>query len=345
MSRPTPVARKLLLRPGLLLALAGAAWTAPGVADEVVLKNGSRIIGTITGARDGEVTVETDFAGTLTIALDVVESMHSSAPLDLLLADDSVVRDQPLQVDGGQLVTAGAAARPLDELRVVNPEPWELGQGYRAQGRLSFAAVLERGNTDTDELDYALETSWRSVRDRFRLKGDGERDEANGEMSADNWEVAGKYDYFLEGPNYTGIFALAEHDEFADLDLRWLVGPYIGRQFYEEPVFTLSAEVGASYVTEEFDMADDQHYPAGNWAVDLQSNYLGGESRLYLNQFGLWNLEDTSDAVINTTLGLAFPLLWNFETAAEILWEYDSGAVDGVDEMDQTYSVRVGYSW
>ena len=34
-----------------------------------------------------------------------------------------------------------------------------------------------------------------------------------------------------------------------------------------------------------------------------------------------------------------------FEAAAEILWEYDSGAVDNVDEMDETYSLRIGYTW
>ena len=49
--------------------------------------------------------------------------------------------------------------------------------------------------------------------------------------------------------------------------------------------------------------------------------------------------------VIDTSLGLAFPLLWSLEAAAEILWGYDTGAVAGVEKLDETYRLRIGYSW
>ena len=204
---------------------------------------------------------------------------------------------------------------------------------------------MQRGNTDTDELDYKLESRWRSKADRYTLKADGEVDETNGQKTADNWKVVGKYDYFLEGPNYVGLVTSAEKDKFRDLDLRYLIGPYIGRQFYEAPVFTLSAEVGASYVDEDFIEAEDKEYAAGNWAVNASSNYLGGDSRLYLDHRGIVSMEDASDYILNTIFGLAFPLLWDFEAAAEVQLDYDNGAVEGVDELDQTYRFRVGYTW
>jgi hypothetical protein len=77
----------------------------------------------------------------------------------------------------------------------------------------------------------------------------------------------------------------------------------------------------------------------------MHSNYLGGDSRLYLNHTGIWNLEETSELILNTTFGLAFPLLFNFEAAAEVMLNYDSGAVEGVEDLDQTYSFRIGYTW
>ena len=331
------------------LSLPTYAQEQAQVQDEIVLKNGSRVLGTVTGSRDGVVTVDTDFAGTVSISMDQVDSMQTHQPVVMLLADDTVIRDQPLRVEQHQLVIAPDAqaeqSHSLDELRVLNPEPWELGQGYNWTGRANFALDLQRGNTDTDELDYKLETFWTSTRDRYTLKGDGENDEANGEKSADRWSIVGKYDYFLTGPNYWGLLAAAEKDKFSDLDLRYLAGPYLGRQFYDQPIFSLSAELGVSYVTEEFNVAEDQDYPASNWAVKVSSNYLGGVSRLYIDQIGVWNLDETSDVIVNTTFGLAFPLLWNLEAAGEILLDYDSGAVDGVDELDQTYKVRVGYTW
>ena len=49
--------------------------------------------------------------------------------------------------------------------------------------------------------------------------------------------------------------------------------------------------------------------------------------------------------LINTTAGLSFPLLLNIEGAAEVIWKYDTGAVEGVEELDQTYRFRIGYRW
>ena len=325
------------------------ADTEAPAPDEIVLIDGSRILGTVTESRDGVVTVETDFAGTLSVSMDKIDTLKTSESVVLLLADDTVIRDQPLLIEDQQLVLAEGSfvgpEYPLQELQVVNPEPWELGQGYKWTGLINFAMSMERGNTDTDELDYKLDTQWRSKRDRYTFRWNGEIDEANGEKNADNWQAVAKYDYFLTEPNYWGMLVAAEKDKFKDLDLRYMVGPYLGRQLFDQPIFSLQAELGVSYVNEEYNVAEDQDYPASNWSLHATSDYLGGDSKLYFDQIGIWNLDETSDVVVNSTFGLSFPLLWNFEAAAEILWEYDSGAVDNVDDLDETYKVRIGYTW
>ena len=347
------LARKRCQGPGLVFAaclfMAAAAWAAAAGQDRIVLKDGSTIMGTVTGSRGGEISIDTDFAGALAISLEKVASVNTSEPMLIQLADERVVAEQPLRIEDEQLlVTSGqnpAQSYALSELLVVNPEPWELGIGYRWTGLVSLAMSMERGNTDTDELDYRLESIWRSKRDRYTLRFNGENDKANGETNTQKWYAQGKYDYFFDGPYYGGIQASAEHDKFTDLDLRYLVGPFVGRQFFDAPIFSLSADVGVSYVNEDFISANDQDYAAATWTVNASSNYLGGNSRLYLNNRGIWNLDQTSDLVVDTTFGLAFPLLWSLEAAAEVLLEYDSGAVDDVDELDQTYRFRVGYTW
>jgi hypothetical protein len=345
------------LLPGLGLGfaalLSASSWVkaedAKQYRDQIVLKSGSKILGHVTGSRDGVVTIETDFAGTLSIELDKIASLQTDNPVLIQLADETLIPEQPLRIQDEVLVidtaTSPEETYALSELLLVNPEPWELGQGYKWTGLVSLAMSMERGNTDTDELDYRLESIWRSKQDRYTLRYNGEKDKANGETNVEKWYAQGKYDYFFDGPVYGGIQLSAEHDKFTDLDLRYLVGPFIGRQFYEEPIFTLSAEVGASYVNEDFIVAEDDDYAAANWALNASSNYLGGDSRLYLDHRGILSMEDTSDYVLNTTLGLAFPLLWSLEAAAEVALDYDAGAVEGVDELDQTYRFRVGYTW
>ncbi len=334
----------------VLFTLAGTAWAEEQVSsDEILLANGSKIIGKVVGVREGTIKIDTDFAGTLEIPVDQVASVQTSEAVVMQMADESLIEGQTLVIAEDQLVLADAngaeESRALDELLIVNPEPWEIGQGYDWTGLVNFAFAVERGNSDTDELDYKLESIWRSDDDRYTVKLNGEVDEANDQKNAENWTIIGKYDYFFDGPTYWGASAYAESDEFADLDLRYYIGPYIGREFLTDPMFSLSAEVGVSYVNEDFIVAPDQDYPGGNWAFHISSNYLGGDSVLYIDQLGIWNLDETSDVIVNTTFGLGFPLLFGLEAAAEILLEYDSGAVEGVEELDETYALRIGYAW
>ncbi len=317
--------------------------------DEILLKNGSRILGTIVDARDGLVNIDTEFAGAISVYTESIRRIRTTEDTTLLLADDKVLTSDTIRITEDTVVVGAPVDDPrsydIEDLEVINPEAWELGEGYKWTGLLSFAWSKERGNSNTDELDYKLETVWRSKRDRYTIKLYGEIDEANDQKNADNWNAIAKYDYFVSDQTYWGFNLFAESDEFADLDLRYFAGPYIGREFYTDPLFMLAAEIGLAYVNEDFIVAEDQEYPATNWSLNISSNYLGGDSRLYLDQLGVWNLDDTSDVFVNTSIGLAFPLLWNFEAAAEILLEYDSGAVEGVNDMDETYRFRVGYSW
>ena len=330
----------------LLTSVFVHAETSPSLDDEVVLKNGSRLIGTVISVRDRVVTFKTSFAGTLSLSMDHIVSVNNRNPAVMLLADQTVVNSTSMIINQENLVLPDAAQTyPVEDLQVVNPEPWELGNGYRWTGSLSFALAMQRGNTDTDELNYRLDPVWRSKRDRYTLKMGGEKDETNGAESADNWHIIAKYDYFLTDPKYVGLLVSAETDKFQDLDMRYVVGPYFGSQFYNKPIFALSGELGFSYVAAKYNIAEEQRYGASIWNVHMTSNYLGGKSALYLDQRGIWNLKDTSDVILNTTLGLSFPLMWDLEAAAEMLFEFDSGAVEGVDDLDQTYKVRIGYTW
>ena len=97
----------LLLAVAMAITLATQAQeTAVPVAaplDEIVLKNGSLILGTVTSARDGVVVIETDFAGPLSIAFESVQSMTTLGSQVFQLTDGTVIRDQPLVIDGEKL--------------------------------------------------------------------------------------------------------------------------------------------------------------------------------------------------------------------------------------------------
>lgn len=338
-----------LLCPRIILALTIGLSALPASAtmDRVELVNGSVIIGTFQDADNGYVLIDTEFAGVLKIDQTRIAAMDVQSPVTLQLEDGKVVETEFLLVDEQSLTldSRGETRYDLDQLLRINPEPWELGSGYNSSGIASASVTVQRGNTILDELDYRLDTRWRGLHDRYTLKLEGEARESNRERTAENWMITGKYDRFQVGDYYWGISASAEENRFADLNLRTAFGPYLGRDLFENSPFVLEVETGLSQVSEDFDDVEDRSYLGLTWSVRSESDYLGSESRLYLDHTGVKNLAEQDNLILNTTFGLAFPLLGHIQGATEIVLDYNSGAVAGTEELDQTYRFRVGYSW
>ena len=319
-------------------------------ADELLMKNGSRLVGTLVSASDGGVIFDTPYAGKLTIERGTIETIITEEKVTLLLHDGSIFRDKLIVAEDDKLTVVGDDQLPIQfaaaDINQLNPEPWRLGDGYKWFGQANTALESERGNTDTDELDIDFESIWRSLEDRYTIRGSWEVDQTDGEKNKNNWKLRNKYDRFrVDNPdNYYGIQAAFEHDEFADLDLRTIVGPYIGRQFFETKLLTMHGEVGIVYVDEQFDLAEDHDYWGSSWELRLSSDIIP-KTELYLHSDGLVDYGDVESVVVNTTFGIGFPLLFGFKAAAEVKYEYDGGAVEGVDDLDQTYNFKLGYAW
>lgn len=339
-------------RPGILAVLLVALFTTGAVVaepDRIELKDGSTVFGTVVDAENGTLSLETDFAGTIKVRLDQIASMYTETPMTLQMADGSIIEAHPLAVEDEKLMlpeaTEGGGGYALSQLLRVNPEPWETGDGYRWTGLASGALVTQRGNTETDELDYNVESRWTGLNDRYSARVFGQLREVNGNRSAENITGTAKYDRFLEDDWYWGMSASAERDQFSDINLRAYVGPYIGKKFDQTPLFILEAELGLSYVSEQFTSSPDQEYPGAVWTLDATSDYFGNDLRAYVRQNGIWDLQETSDFVINSTAGMSFPLIAAIEGAAEITLEYDAGAVSDVEKLNQIYRFRIGYRW
>jgi putative salt-induced outer membrane protein YdiY len=346
MPRRFPVAALALSFLACLLLDASPARALAG-SDRIELSNGSVVIGRFVDADEGVVKIETDFAGTLSIDQQRIVAMNVQSPLTLQFSDGSLVESDSLVV-AEKTVDLDARSHgtfALDELTRINPEPWELGRGYRHRGNASSGFNMQRGNTVVDELDYRVESRWTGLEDRYTLKLEGEIREANRRRNAENWMITAKYDRFQVGEYYVGFSASMEEDRFADLDLRTRAGPYVGRRFLDRSPLTLELEAGVSYIEEQFGSAPDREYMGLTWNVRSESDYLGNDSRLYVEHTGIRNLADRASTILDTTVGLSFPLLGGLQGATEVVLNYNSGAVENVEELDQTYRFRLGYTW
>ncbi|UCC55663.1 MAG: DUF481 domain-containing protein [Gammaproteobacteria bacterium] len=336
--------------PSLTIAL--LLITGNALADELIMKDGSRLFGEVLKRENGTLDFKTSYAGVIKVKWSEVSELHADKPMQLLLDDESTRTAQHIKnsEDGIYLdddIEPDLAEPTLtqSELAFINPDPWRTGEGYKLDGQINFALEKERGNTDTDEIDIDGDLIWRFQHHRYKMFGELERDRNNNKKTKDKWKLNNSYDHFLTKKWYAGAFLGLEHDKFADLNLRTIVGPKIGYQWFEGKAMNLSTEAGPLYTDEDFDKAEDDDYLALGWGINFDKYLFEEFMQFYHRQNGLWSMADTSDLVWNTWTGLRFPLVLGFVVSTEMQIEYDSGAPSDVDEVDTTYTLKLGYTW
>jgi putative salt-induced outer membrane protein YdiY len=333
----------------LLLMLLGVGSTLSVSADELIMKDGSRLLGKVLTREDGTLDFKTTYAGVIKVKWSHIASISSEKPIELMLSDDSFVTGNRIKCDTEDLIlesdngtTAFVAQK---DVVFVNPETWRKGSGYKLSGHANVALERARGNTDSDEVDVDGDLTWRRRKDRFQAFGEWERDKTNNQLTTEKWRLDGTYSYFVTEKWYWGGFVRLEHDKFADLDLRTSVGPQFGYQWFESREMNLSTASGISYINEDFISQPDDDYAALPWSINFDRYVFGDVIQFYHKQTGFWNLEHTNNVIWDTWTGLRFPLILGVVTSTEVKVEYNSGAAEGADEVDTTYSLKLGYQW
>ncbi len=320
-------------------------------ADVMVMKNGSRIVGTLVSAGDGKIKFETPWGGTLEVASANVVSVETEATSTVMMADGEIYRDKQLLATQENITIQrqGQPPRtyPVTDIKLVNPDPWLLGEGYNFFGRVTGAFQAERGNSETDEIDIGYQMTLRSLEDRYVFRGLAELDEANNERVTENVQLRNKYDRFWgdDPDNYYGGKIRFEYDDIIGLDLRTLVGPHVGRELFDSSLLELRGEIGVVYVDEQFDVAEDNDYYGSLIEFEGESDILGFGTTLYFFHDTTINFDELDEPLSNTTVGLRMPLIYGFETAFEARYEFNGTAPEDAQRTDETYTFSIGYAW
>ncbi|MFZ1199360.1 MAG: DUF481 domain-containing protein, partial [Desulfobacterales bacterium] len=290
--------------------LAMVAASPPVNAAEIVLVNGDRVTGKFVRLSEGELVIETDYAGEISIAVEKVRRLVTDEPAEVKLEDGTTTRGSIFireeTTEGGQ-VQAEATEQAIGIARVKN-----LYTGTRPPIRIKSSANIgitrENGNTDTAQYALAAEVIARMEKIRLTIGGEFNRQKENNVTTAANWNGYGMYDYFLKPKWFLYASSLFEHDEFADLNLRTTLGAGAGHQFFESDELNLSASAGLAYVFEDYIAADDDSFPGGQWIVRYDQFFFDQAVQLFHSNNGYVSLEDASNWLINTRQGLRFPL-------------------------------------
>jgi putative salt-induced outer membrane protein YdiY len=250
---------------GILISLA-----IPAFADQIVLKNGDHLTGSITKSDGKTLVLKTDYAGDLTIKFESIQSFSSTGDLHVTAGGKTAVG--PVTTSGDHLEiatkTTGTVEAPISSVTVLRSPAEEAAyqkslhpgwaEGWAGGFNLGFA--LTAGNSETKNLNIGFngvrtgfhdkltlyETSIYSTTSKLALQPIPTQTTANSNAGGIRYDhdFAPRVFGFVSGDFF--------NNALQNLDLRYILGGGIGFHAIKTPNTTLDLLAGINYTHESF---------------------------------------------------------------------------------------------
>jgi putative salt-induced outer membrane protein YdiY/preprotein translocase subunit YajC len=325
---------------------------APRETDEVLLNDGDRILGTVKEISAKHVIIATAYAGEIRLPRENVASIATHQPVTVIFQNDdyltgrfSSAPEGALRLDSGSRgVSREFQLAEVKEAYRGNPQQIVRSrEAVKLSGRVNLGLDIDSGNSDNESYHLDGQIRARTPKNRYTLTGEFDKKRSGGKKSEEKMLGSLKYDHFLTKQWFLFNSATFEHDEFKDLNLRTSLGAGVGYQFFERNDLSLSVEGGLSYVNENFEIAADQDYPGGRWAVDYEQDIFSW-TRLFHFHEGLLGT-DIQNLKIRSRTGLRFPLGPRFRATGQLNLDWDNSPPKGSTGTDRKYLFTLGYEW
>ena len=228
------------------------------LADQVTLKNGDRLTGTITTADDKSLNLKTDYAGDLIIKWDAVQSISSDQPL-YVTPKTGVTVVGPVSTSDGKLQVAtkdaGAVAVAKADVKTLRSESEQRAYGAWG-GFLDSGLSLSRGNADTTNFTIGATATRMTDKDKASafINSIYSSGTTNGVTltTASAIHAGLRFDYNLSDKTFAFAFTDFDHDRFQQLDLRNVIGGGLGYHMVKNDITNFDIFAGGSFNQEYF---------------------------------------------------------------------------------------------
>ena len=308
-----------------------AAW-----ADQVVLKNGDRVTGSIIKKDGKNLTIKTDHFGVVTTSWDQVESVKADKPVNVVLPDGKTVqgtlatangkvevttKDAKLSLAPAEVATIRDDAEQKAYERLLKPG-W--GQLWAGTGSVGFAGTS--GNARTLTFTTGINAARVTNTDKTSLYFNTIKASAlvNGKNADTAQAVRGGlgYDHNVSPRLFVNVFNDYEFDKFQNLDLRFVLGGGLGFHAVKTERSRLDLLGGGDFNRSSFNTPLTRKSAEIYWG-DEYSLKLGAATSL-VQSFRMFNdLTNTGSYRVNFDIGastkLAKWLNWNVSVSDRYL--------------------------
>jgi putative salt-induced outer membrane protein YdiY len=312
---------------------------ATDYTDEVILKNGSVIKGTIVYVESDSLVLESDSFDPITISVWDIRSIKTTNVVDVTVDSGENWRGKISTNTKGEMIfepEGGGKVRPLnfgfvDGIYHLRPA-WN--------NKMTIGGSQTTGSADVLGFSISGTSTRDSEEHRLTLLSQLTYAEANGELVEDNWSGTAKYDYFFRPRLYLAVAEELRHDKFKDLKLRTVTSGSLGHSFVRKPETLFEVEVGIGVMTERFYKAPDDNFLALRTGVN--SKMAIGDKATITDVLVIY-LSDGADRVqgVNTfKFDLELTDRWGLEIA-NIINHYSGPSFVSTDDADIKWTVGV----
>ena len=343
-----------------VLALCASAANA----DEVLLKNGDKISGTILNKSGSVLEMKTSYADKITIKWDAVETFKSDKPVAITLKDKQEL--------SGTASTAENGALTLNSNGVYNTQPIPLSNIKEINkkffsGDINVGGGLADGNTTRQAYHGDANATLRGRDDKVNFGGqynyadNQDPDTKKNTLNARNWQLFATYGHFFTDKWYGYANGLFTNDRMQDILLRSSFGVGAGYEFFNSEDLNLSFEAGPSYVSTNFydtsynctsklavdplacEKLSDESGIAGRWAVNYDQFIYGRAVQIFHRHYGLKD----SNLFIASRTGFMVPIWNGIRFTNEVQVDYFDGYKPNQNKknVDLRYMFTIGYGW
>jgi putative salt-induced outer membrane protein YdiY len=237
-------------------------------ADQVVLKNGDRLTGTIEKSDSKALVIKTEFAGEVTVQWPAIQEINSTQPLHVGLADGKTVVG-PVKTSDGNLevntAATGTVTTPTSAVVVIRNDAEEaahektihpsLSQGWAGGINVGFA--LTRGNSQTKNLALAFTGDRKTLNDHLGLYLNSvyATNDAPGAVpatTANAIQSGIRFDRNITARLFGFVSGDFQTDALQDLNLRSVLGGGLGFHAIKSDRTTLDFLGGVNYTRENY---------------------------------------------------------------------------------------------
>jgi putative salt-induced outer membrane protein YdiY len=288
-----------------LLATFSASLCSAAFSDQISLKNGDTLQGTLISQTESFVLWQSESFGEIQIPTNQVAFINPT---------------------------------PVTKEAVTTPE-----QNSAFKGNIGLSGAYLGGNEERDDLELDIGLIFENGNATHSASINYETLGENGESTINDYGIAYGIDWSISNRWYWGNNFFYGADDKRQIDQSVSVGTNVGYQFWKNETGKLSTAVGLTWINDKLFSATTDDRLTWAWSGDYEKLLIKKVSLSYSHQLNV-SIKDSENTQLNADIGIVIPVTDKLDTKITWDWSFDNQPESGNETIDRKVRFGINYT-